>query len=276
MSNDFVGLWMQICKTLDSGLPNWRTRIMQAGQVSAVEAREKGHCFSDNEIFEGIVKAILSNSTDWSKMERILPELYDLFHDFDLNYYSTLKDHQINDIFIPWFLKRSAGSMTMKRSLIDLITTARKLFEFSQRTGSLEKYFSFLLKMTGNDAMNLVCAIGSPNSKHKLPALGIPIAAEAMKNIGFDVAKPDRHVNRAVGCFKLIRFSSWSDRSATKPPIPKENELIEVMKVVASFASSVGVRVSFLDNAIWLLCAKSGLYFSNASLSKLQQNCFVK
>jgi len=272
MKNDFDNLWLKICQALNAGLPNWQTLILQAGQVTAVEARERGHQFSDNDIFKGIVKAVLSNSTDWSKIERVLPDLDDLFHNFDLHYYSTLNGNDIKNIFMPWFLNRSAGSLTMNRSLTDLISTAQILSGYSNRVGSLEQYFCSLSKMTGNNAINLVCAIGATKGKHKLPALGIPIAAEAMKNIGFDVAKPDRHVNRAVGCFKLVSFSKWPERSQTKSPQPKENELIDVMKIVASFASSIGVRVSFLDNAIWFLCSRSGLYYSNASLSQLCYN----
>jgi len=75
-----------------------------------------------------------------------------------------------------------------------------------------------------------------------------------------------------MGCFNLVRFSKWPDYSQTKSPQLNENELIEVMRTAASFASVVGVRVCFLDNAIWLLCAKSGLYFNNNSLARFVQD----
>jgi thermostable 8-oxoguanine DNA glycosylase len=262
-------LWNKIRGTLDSRLTNWRDRILQGGQLSAIDAREQGHQFSDNEVFEGIVKAVLSNSTDWSRIERILSDLQDLFHGFDLSYYSTLDSNDISNVFIPWFQRRKAGSMTMKRSLVDLIETANKLGEHSKRYGSLNQYLASLLEITGNNAIYLVKAIGSPRSKDKLPALGIPIAAEAMKNIGYDVAKPDRHINRAMGSFKLVQFSNWSDRSVRKAPLANEKELITVMLEATRFAIDVGVRISFLDNTIWLLFAKSGLYFSNNALGEL-------
>ncbi|MDP3182491.1 MAG: hypothetical protein Q8M54_06695 [Desulfobaccales bacterium] len=262
-------LWNKIRGTLDSRLTNWRDRILQGGQVSAVDAREQRHQFSDNEVFEGIVKAVLSNSTDWSRIEPVLSELQDLFHGFDLSYYSTLDSNDISNVFIPWFQRRKAGSMTMKRSLVDLIETASKLGEHSQQYGSLNQYFASLLETTGNNAIYLVKSIGSPSSKHKLPALGIALAAEAMKNIGYDVTKPDRHINRAMGSFKLVQFSNWPDRSVRKAPLANEKELITVMLEAAKYARDVGVRISFLDNTIWLLCAKSGLQFSNNALGEL-------
>jgi hypothetical protein len=261
-------LWSKIIQALDE-LPNWQDRITRLGQVSAVEDREKGYTFSEHEVFQGIVKAVLSNSTDWSKIERVLPELNALFRDFDLHYYASLDGQQINSHFIPWFIQRRAGSMTMRRDLTNLIETARKLLFFGEQTGSLHQFFASLLNRVAGRPINLVCAIGTPNSPYKLPALGIPIAAEAMKNIGYDVAKPDRHINRATGSLRLVWFSSWPDCSGYKPPTATQPELITVMNVIANFARTVGERISFLDNAIWLLCAQSGLHLTNDSLREL-------
>lgn len=267
--DEYVDLWNKICSILQSKLPEWEKKIADEGQVSAVEARERGDEFSDNQIFRGIVKAVLSNSKDWSKIERVLSELNNLFHDFDLGYYSGLSVNDIERDFLPWFSKRGAGSLTMKQNLKRLIKTAQILKDCSQRVGSLNRYLTSLLELNKNDAIALVKQLGSYQSPHKLPALGIPIAAEAMKNVGFDVAKPDRHINRAMGSFKLVHFRKWSDNSKCKAPQCTEIEMIDVMQSMDRFAKHVGVRVVFLDNAIWLLCCKSGLHLSNLQLSRL-------
>jgi thermostable 8-oxoguanine DNA glycosylase len=90
-----------------------------------------------------------------------------------------------------------------------------------------------------------------------------------MKNIGFDVAKPDRHVNRALGSFELIEYNNWPDRMDHKAPVRTENEMVRVMQLMREIADEVGVSTSYLDNAIWLLCCKSGLYYTNQQLSAL-------
>lgn len=254
---------------MDSSLPDWEERIKVGGQPSAVEAREKGYRLSDNQIFEAVVKAVLSNSTDWSKVERVLPELTHLFKDFNLDYYSGLSKSDIDRVFVPWFRERSAGSLTMRRDLTNLIPAAGRLREHCTRFASLEGYFSSLLKVADDDCIELARKIGSPQSQHKLPGMGIPIAAEMLKNIGYDVAKPDRHVNRAMGCFGMVCFSKWKDQSVHKPPEASETEMMEVMRAVARFAKTINVRVSFLDNTIWLLCARSVLYFTNDQLREL-------
>jgi|GEM_PF-1237061 len=268
----FSDLYNKILSIMDSSLPDWKERIKVGGQPSAVEAREKGYRFSGNQIFEAVVKAVLSNSTDWSKVERILPELTHLFKDFNLAYYSALSESDIDQVFVPWFKARRAGALTMRRDLTYLIETATRLRDHSVRFASLEGYFSSLLRAADDDCIELVRRIGSVQSQHKLPAMGIPIAAEMLKNIGYDVAKPDRHINRAMGCFGMVHFSKWKDQSAHKPPEASKTEMMEVMRAVDRFAKAINVRVSFLDNTIWLLCAKGGLYFTNEQLRRLGGN----
>jgi len=265
----FSDLWNKILSIMGSRLPDWKERIKVGGQPSAVEAREKGHRFSDNQIFEAVVKAVLSNTTDWSKVERVLPELTHLFKEFDFVYYSGLNKSDIDQVFVPWFKARNAGSLTMRRDLTNLVETARRLRKHCTLLGSLEAYFLKLFKTANDDCIELAWEIGSAHSQHKLAAMGIPIAAEMLKNIGYDVAKPDRHINRAVGCFGMVRFSKWRDQSAHKAPEQSETEVIEVMRAMARFAKTIKVRVCFLDNTIWLLCARSGLYFTNEQLCEL-------
>ena len=71
----FSRLWNNIVNYLDKEWnkePHWRQRIIGLGQVPAINEREKGRQWSDSEIFEGIIKAVLSNQTDWSRIERVL------------------------------------------------------------------------------------------------------------------------------------------------------------------------------------------------------------
>jgi thermostable 8-oxoguanine DNA glycosylase len=101
---------------------------------------------------------------------------------------------------------------------------------------------------------------------HKLPGFGIALAAEFLKNVGYDVAKPDRHVNRALGSFGWVSFKRWSDRNGTQAPEANEDELIAVMQEVARCAQSVSQSACFVDNVIWVLCARSCLHASNEEL----------
>jgi len=262
-------LWKRIESHLDRRLPDWRSRIQHFGQVDAIKNRNSGKRWADDEIQEGLVRAVLSSNTDWAKIEGVLPELNGLFGNFSLSFYAQLTTEEIDRIFVPWFKSRKAASMTLGKDLKNLIKTSQKLKRWSESNGSAEHYFTDLYRKCSNDAKRVALKIGLPESEYKLPALGVPIAAETLRNIGFDLAKPDRHILRAAGSFGLVQFSNWKDTSSKNPPIANPAELLATMTAFESLADAQGLLTAFVDNAVWLLCAKSGLRFSNSDLNAL-------
>lgn len=283
----YLRLWNKIRAQLDIGIRNWQERIISFGQVTAAENREQGKRWTDNEIFEGVVKAILSSNTDWVKIERTLPELPSLFHNFELKYYASLNEADIKNKIHPWFVAQVADSQSLKLNLIRLIKTSEELIGYSQKYGCLDNFINALLKENNFDPKLLVLQFGSTGGRYKLSGMRIPIASEALRNIGFDIAKPDRHINRALGCFGMVKFKRWSesyiDAEGKKKeryvvidnpegysrPESNEEKCLEVMRTMEEFAKSIKVRPVFLDNAIWLLCAKSDLYMKNEGLMNL-------
>ena len=264
-----LALWQNIESRLDSSLNDWRSRVDGLDQVAAVEARAAGRAWSDEETFRGLLLAVLSNNTDWSKIERIQTDLAELFSGFDLATYAELPASEIGDRFLPWFLDRKAGSVTLRRDLVSLIDTARLLAEHSRVHGTAESYFTSLVERLNGDPKQAAFRLGS-RSEYKLPAFGVALAAEALKNLGFDVAKPDRHVTRAVASFGLVPYRSWPGRNGrTRPSMSSKNSCLAVMGAVQDIATAASMPVVMVDNAIWLLCAKSGLYLTNPELAEL-------
>jgi hypothetical protein len=264
---DFPRLWGAIRQRLDVELPNWTQLIDHFGQVAAVERREAGLRWSDDEVFEALLRAVLSNSTDWAKIEAVLPELRGIFSGFSLSRYAETTADDVNERLLPWFKARKAGSMTLKRSLIDLARTARILREWSVSHGSAEHYFLHVIASCRDDPKGAAVALSDPGTTVKLPGLGVPLAAEALRNMGFDVCKPDRHVCRALGSFGLVKFRTWPDRDGTKPPQASAGEMLNTMTAVEALARSTATRPTLIDNAIWLMCARMGLYLSNTDLA---------
>ena len=85
--------------------------------------------------------------------------------------------------------------------------------------------------------------------------------------MGFDVAKPERHAKRAVASFGLVPFEDWGDRSDRNvPKCHSKSSYLAVMGTVQDIAASARVPVVTADDAIWLVCSKSGLYLTNAEL----------
>ncbi len=83
-----LGPWRNIESRLDSGLKGWRSRVEDFGRVAAVKERATGQAWTDDETFEGLLMAVLSNNAVWSRSERIRADLAELFSDFSLESYA--------------------------------------------------------------------------------------------------------------------------------------------------------------------------------------------
>ena len=273
-----LALWQRIESRLDAAHPGWRSRVGGFDQIAAVEARAAGRVWNDDEVFEALLMAVLSNNTDWSTIERIQAELPELFPGFSLASYAERRPCEIAERFLPWFQERRASSQSRKSDLVNLVGAARKLLDHSRVHGSAESYFTNLVQRCDGDPKRAALHLGLPGkyNKYKLPAFGVALAAEALKNLGFPVAKPDRHVGRAMGSFGLVHFERWSGRNGrTAPPLTSRRSLLAVMTAAQEIATAANMPVVLVDNAIWLLCAKSGLYLSNPELAAMARESGV-
>ena len=241
-------------------------------QLEAVENRCTGRTWSDDEVFEALLMAVLSSNTDWAKIERVQPELANLFSGFSLESYAALSESDVGDRFLPWFKARKAASRALRRNLVNLIDAARRLLKYSRTHGTADGYFTSLMQRCDGDPKLAATHLGC-EGKYKLPSLGVPLAAEALKNLGFDVAKPDRHIMRAVGSFGLVHFGRWTDtgewRNGRSTPGPTTRRQRLAMTAVRDIAEAVNERVVLVDNAIWLLCAQSELHLKNLQLAEM-------
>ena len=107
-------LWSHIESRLNSSFPEWQEHIDSFGQVAAIEKRIDGKTWNDDEVFEGLLMAVLSSGIDWSKIEKIRHELKDVFCGFSLEEYAALSDTKIANCIVPWFKERKAGSPWLK------------------------------------------------------------------------------------------------------------------------------------------------------------------
>jgi endonuclease III len=265
----YKAAWSRTIAKLETDLPTWKVQIDGWGQLAAVEARKTGRRWSNDEAFQGFVMSVLSNNTKWDRVEKVRSELRELFCGYSLEGYAALDPTEVDKRLVPWFENRKAGSTTLRARLKDLISAAKKLVARSVPHGSVEDYVAYLFRKSGRDPKQLALTIST--GPEKLNGFGPPLAAEALKNLGYDVAKPDRHMNRALGALGWVRFPKWGDGDQLRfaAPKPRLAELLEVMRVVEEWANAVGERVTLVDNAVWLICADSGLHLPNREIRDL-------
>ena len=107
------------------------------------------------------------------------------------------------------------------------------------------------------------------STEWKLKGFGVPLAAEALRNIGYNLSKPDRHILRAVGSFKLVNFDRWVDKTGIKAPKPSISNLRKAMIAVDKLAKEINEETTFVDSVIWTACAKGGVRLTNEELAEI-------
>lgn len=264
-------LWNNVESLLDSELPGWKKRICDMKQVKAVEDRRRGETWGDDKVFTAVLLAVLSAGGKWSiVVENVLPHLDDFLESelqpgSFLDSYSNLSDERIDDHWKVWFEKRSATPRFF-HLLIPMKEATRKLADHSKKYGQAEDYFMRLLAQHDDDAKQVALCLGTAGSKYKLPSLGVPLAAEALKNLGFDVAKPDRHVSRAMHAFGLVVFKHGKKGV---PLYENQEKQLEVMARVKEIANAANKPVAYVDNAIWMLVAEGERQLADRALAEL-------
>lgn len=269
----YAQLWQRIVAELDRAeqdnrVKDWRQRIVSLNQLPAVQDRERGKLWTDDEVFRALVLAVLSSCIDWEKIEVAMQDLPNVYHNFQLEVFAQLTDHDIKTRIVPALKGLGLGLPQLEKDQLNLLDSAKRLFTKRTEHGSLDAYIRELSKAVGGEPIKLAARFSDPKTD-KLPGLGLPLAAEFLKNIGFNVAKADRHVRRAVGSFGLMTFTSWEDASGRNAPKPKNGEMMEAMKILEALAAVAEQPCCFVDNAIWLLCCKSGCHLTNDQLRKL-------
>jgi hypothetical protein len=276
---DTKTLWVQIVEKLNQGRDrngrslNWEARIEGLGQLDKSERRRQGTPFSDNDVFEALLKSMLSNSTDWRRVERVSAQLPAIFCDFSLSDYAKRDAAYVNGVLLPTLSGLGVGSNTLRNDLKRLVITAKALSDYSSTHGAADRYFDSVIAKANGDLILATALLGTEGSEFKIKGMGIPLAAEAMKNLGYEVAKPDRHICRAVACWGLVSFRDESWRSAGKTQAPKNvrrPEFIATMRAMEELASIIALPPSYVDQAVWLLCAISGCHASNEELMKMK------
>lgn len=262
-------IWERLIHLLDHRKPNWRERVREISVDHIRAEREEGKVFNDAEVFEALALSLLSSNVDWDRVQAAKGKLTTILCGYDPVMFSKLRPEEI-DLCHIGLREIGVGSQNLRRMLHYLAETVANLIELATPHGSIDGYLRSLFASADHNPERLAFALGT-SGKAKLKGFGIPLAAEALRNLGYDLAKPDRHILRAFGAWGFVEFSRW-DRSGNRAPNANAAKYLETMEAVRSFTRRAGLpSISLTDTTIWYACARTpgGGQLSNEDLVKI-------
>jgi hypothetical protein len=262
-----TGLWARLTKRLSCWRADWRERLGTSQPERALCPLRAGHPLPDEAVFQAFAIALISGNTRWDRIDRIRSELHEPFQDFSPARYAALSDSAVSESLVPWFRQRQAGAASLNNSLMNLRQTAAVLAG-SGTHQSARQYLEEAFATAGESPERLAMLIGG-STPWKMPGFGIPLAAEALRLIGFDLCKPDRHVLRAMGSWHYVRFARWDRKGEFTAPQARPPELLATMFAVRRLAEANGLGVSYANSVIWTAGAASGPHLTNIEFERL-------
>ena len=210
-----------------------------------LEKRKSGGKFTIQDHIRAMVYSMLSSGISWERVESItdletgkLTAVDVLFHQYDPDYILSCEPSQLRGSLKSMSL---ASQYTNKQMQALINTNIPKLMSIEKDFGSIDSYYSKFIK--DDNITCLVRQLSSSDSMDKLFQMGEALTAEYLKNVGYDLAKPDRHICRILGSNCL----ACSD-SETVP-------LFEAFEIVSAIAKELNKPSAEVDYILWAYCA---------------------
>lgn len=212
-----------------------------------IESREQGYEFSITEHIRGMVYSMLSSGITWERVEsgidestgRILP-IDELFHQYSPEYLLDCTPDFLTD----GVKALRCGSQSTRKQMAALLqNNIPKLQKIENEFGSIDACFARIIDEDSTKKL-LVRKLSAPSDDLKMTQMGEALIAEYLRNVGYDMAKPDRHIRRILGKDTL----GYSERNIAS--------IYEAMDIVREVSEYSGKHQAEIDYILWSYCAK--------------------
>lgn len=214
-----------------------------------IDRRNSGNIdFTLPEHIRAMVYSMLSSGISWERVEKSIDEsigritaIDDIFHQYDPEYLLSCQGddlaEQIKEI--------GCASYSTRKQMNGLIhTNIEKMIRLQDIYGSIDRYYQKFIEMDSSIKL-LVRNLSNSSSEDKYVQMGEPLVAEYLRNVGYDLAKPDRHICRILG----RDYLGCSEQ--------EEVPVYEAFDLIRELSESMGRKtVAEVDYILWSYCAE--------------------
>ena len=211
-----------------------------------IERREHGAVFTLADHIRGVVYAMLSSGISWKQVEGGIDEstgqitaLDEILFNYEIDKLLSANPGDLRDKIKAYGW---ASQSTLKQMTGLINTNIQKLIEFQEKSGSIDAYYQRFIE-DDSTYQSLITSLSKAGNHDKFTEMGEALVAEYLRNVGYDMSKPDRHICRILGSNHL----GCSD-SETVP-------VFEAMEIVKQIALLCGKRIAEVDYILWSYCA---------------------
>ncbi len=217
-----------------------------------IEKREKiGKQFKCNidDCTRAMIYSFLSSQNEWDRVERKLDKLEVIFMNFNSEKILKNDPERLAQMLVGGDLK--LGTQSTRKQMIALHYNIKKLKAIQQEYEYVSDFYDKIIESeNGLEGYKLLVkrlAIKSRNSNDKMEQMGLPLVAEYLRNLGYDIPKPDRHILRILGPEILGEHDSANYES--------DKLKLEIFDIIDEYAKVTNKTRSEIDYLFWAYCA---------------------
>lgn len=237
-----VEIMGEYLKTVLNGKKLWENTHVK----KQIEKREQGKHFTISDHIRGMVYAMLSSGISWERVEKDIDEstgrilsIDKIFQNYDAD---TLLSCSVETLKEEIKVQRLAGISTNNQLKGLIPDNIRKLKQWEDTFGSIDSYYKRFIEKDSS-YQTLIETLSQSDSENKMKQLSEALTAEYLRNVGYDLAKPDRHVRRILGNSILA--------CSEQEIVP----VFEAMEIVREIAGILNRHVAEVDYILWSYCA---------------------
>lgn len=211
-----------------------------------IDKRNKGGIFTVSDHIRGMVYSMLTSGASWYRTEPYIDidtgritVIDEIFCQYDVDTLLNIDPMTLVDKVKSYKL----GTPYIKNQIVALIgTNIGKLQSLEKEYGSVDKFYQKFIDIdpTLKTLIKILSAEGKP---YKYVQLDVALNAEYLRNVGYDIAKPDRHICRILGS----EFLGCHDHVE----VPK----YEAFDIVSEIAACLHKPTAEVDYILWSYCA---------------------
>lgn len=231
-----------------------------------IDRRKQGGTFSIEDHIRAMVYSMLSSGISWQRVEGGIDNdtgkiilIDEIFHQYSVEKLMQFSPEELRDKIKEL---HCASLQTLAQMKALLKANIPKLLAIEEQHGSIDNFYQHFIN--ADPSLNtLVLVLSEKNSKYNLSQMGEALTAEYLRNVGYDISKPDRHIRRILGS-KYLGCSEFEI-------VP----IYEAFDIVAEIAAELGKPVAKVDYILWSYCANG--YGEICTLNKPKcENCVAK
>ncbi len=211
-----------------------------------IDRRKSSDTFTVTDHIRAVVYSMLTSGAPWNRLEqhidietgRILI-VDEIFYQYDVDKLLSTDPSEL----VGQITAQTLGTPYIKNQMNALINTnIEKLLALEKEYGSIDNFYQNIIN-TDSTMKTLVKELSAAGKPHKFAQLGEALTAEYLRNVGYDISKPDRHICRILGSDIL----GCSDKKV----VP----IYEAFDIVADIANALEKGTAEVDYILWSYCA---------------------